>query len=485
MARTPNFDRVAAEGVLFHQAFCASPGCSPSRAALLTGLNAWQLEHAGTHASYFDPKFETYPDRLAAAGYFVGHCGKGWGPGDFRALGRAHNPAGPRFEGGLARADESKYAAAFRAFLATRPTDAPFCFWFGSQDPHRVYDPGSGLAAGKRLEDAEVPAYLPDDPVVRGDLLDYAVEIERFDRDLGQVLDLLRETGELENTLVIVTSDNGAPFPRAKANCYEAGVHVPLAIRWPARIPGGRQVDELVGFTDLTATIYEATGVAASHPLVGRSLISLLAGDGSDGERRAVYASRERHSSSRFNSLGYPQRCLRTKRFLYVRNFAPERHPAGAPQKFAAVAFDDSGNPIDADLGPPRGGFHDVDASPTLQLLLDRASDPGTRPFFEAATELRPAEELFDVVRDPACLRNLADDAAFADALGELRDEMENYLRATGDPRILGGGDLWETYPRVSSLRWFPRPAWARDADQVPIQPWLEERRPQAGDAER
>ena len=227
MVETPNFDRIAREGILFNKAFCAAPGCSPSRAALLTGRHIWQIEHAGTHASSFHKKYRTFMDLLADAGYATGYTGKGWGPGNFKVGGRTQNPAGPNFG-----AKRGNYADGFRRFLDQRPEGKPFCFWFGSSDPHRGYAKGSGRESGKQLAQAEVPPFLPDTPEIRDDLLDYAFEVERFDRDCGKMLELLRDTGEFENTLIIVTSDNGMPFPYAKANCTDSGIHLPLAISW-------------------------------------------------------------------------------------------------------------------------------------------------------------------------------------------------------------------------------------------------------------
>lgn len=486
MVRTPHFDRVAREGILFTNAICPSPGCSPSRAAFLTGLHTWQLEHAGTHASYFDRKFPTFPDRLEESGYFVGHTGKGWGPGDFRTLGRTRNPAGPRFDAPEVDGRRGGYVEAFAAFLEARPDDRPFCFWFGSSDPHRGYRKGSGLADGRTLGDAEVPPFLPDAPEVREDLLDYAFEIERFDHDLGRMLELLEQAGELDNSLVIVTSDNGMPFPNAKANCTEYGIHMPLAIRWGAAVPGGRTVEDLVGFTDLTATIYDVTGVdpPVDHPPAGTSIAAILRSSASgivEPQRTAVFSARERHSSSRFNSLGYPQRCVRTHRFLYVRNLAPERWPAGAPRKFAEATYTADGRLATSRLGPPHGGYHDIDAGPTLTFLIEHREDPAIGGALERAVALRPAEELFDIVTDPGCLTNLIEDPTHADVRRELADRLRTELVKTGDPRATGNGDVWETYPRVSSLRWFPRPEWAeQDPTAVPEQPWLEERRPRA-----
>lgn len=483
MVDTPNFDRIAREGVLFSQAFCASPGCSPSRAAFLTGRNTWQIEHAGTHASYFDPKYKTFPDRLAEKGYFVGHVGKGWGPGDFKQLGRTTNPAGPAFGKGRGANKWSRYAAGFKTFLEQRPDDKPFCFWFGSSDPHRGYEKGSGLKTGKKLEDAEVPPFLPDTPEIRSDLLDYAFEVERFDTNLGEILQLLEETGEFDNTLILVTSDNGMPFPRAKANCYEFGIHMPLAIRWIQGTPG-RIVDDLVGFTDLTATIYDVAGVTPSRdtPIEGQSIRGILESDQEgivDKSRSAVYSARERHSSSRYNSLGYPQRSMRTHDYLYIRNYKPERWPAGPSQKYASVKYAENGKVLQSTLEREYGGYHDIDACPTLSFLIAGQETTQMGRFLELAVALRPAEELFDVRTDPGCLTNLAANPALRSVKVELAARLNEYLAATGDPRVSGNGEIWETYPRVSKLRWFPEPDWARQTPKsVPRQDWLEQRRP-------
>lgn len=475
MVQTPHFDRVAREGVLFTHAFAPSPGCSPSRAAFLTGRHTWQIEHAGTHASFFHPKYEAFPDRLASNGYAIGSTGKGWGPGNFAKFGRPHNPAGPRMPG----PKKAGYAGGFEHFLKNvRKEGQPFCFWFGSSDPHRSFEKGSGLASGKTLEDAEVPAFLPDTPEIRNDLLDYAFEIERFDSDLGKMLDLLEASGDLENTVIMVMSDNGMAFPRAKANCFEYGIRMPLAVRWGKEIPAKRVVDDLVGFVDLTATLYDFCEVAppTAFPIVGKSLADLLRSDQQglveDG-RDAVYSARERHSSSRFRSLSYPQRALRTRDFLYVHNFKPERWPAGPAQKFRSARFSPDGKRLESALGPPHGGYHDIDACPTLDYLIEHRDDANIARYLEFAVGKRPAEELYAVGEDPACLINLAADPNHAATLEQHRERLLGYLKETGDPRVLGNGDVWETYPRVSSLRYFPEPDWAVEhPEKVPEQPW-------------
>jgi uncharacterized sulfatase len=268
------------------------------------------------------------------------------------------------------------------------------------------------------------------------------------------MLKQIEDAGELDNTIVIVTSDNGMPFPRAKANLYEFGFHEPLAIRWGAQAPGGRVVDDLIGFVDLTATILDASGVrnpSKDYPPSGRSFLDILRSRQQgvvDSTRTAIYAARERHSSSRYNNWTYPQRAMRTARFLYIRNFHPDRWPAGDP-----VGLKADGTPEGA-----HSGYKDIDGGPTLQLLTRHAEDPALGRFLQLAVAKRPAEELFDILADPACLHDLAADPAFAQAKAQLARQLEDYLRQTGDARVLNGGEVWETYPRMSPVRKFPPP---------------------------
>ncbi|HRE81694.1 MAG TPA: sulfatase-like hydrolase/transferase, partial [Opitutaceae bacterium] len=211
--KTPNFDRVAREGILFKNAFTSNPKCSPCRASILTGRNSWQLKEAVSHNGLFPSGFVVYPDLLETAGYAIGLTGKGWGPGDFKTLtGWTRNPAGPAFNARKRKPEtsamsENDYGANFEDFLKTRAPGKPFCFWMGFTEPHRAYERGSGVRLGKKLEDVVVPAYLPDTEGIRSDLLDYALEVEAGDAHIGRALALLEASGELENTLIVVTSD--------------------------------------------------------------------------------------------------------------------------------------------------------------------------------------------------------------------------------------------------------------------------------------
>lgn len=438
VVKTPAFDRVARAGVLFRNALAASPGCAPSRAALLTGRAHWQLREGGTHASFFPRELQVYPELLQKAGYHVGLTGKGGGPANFEESGWPHNPAGKGYTArklaqpieGISNLD---YAANFEDFLKEKPADTPFCFWYGAQEPHRAFKKGIGRDAGKKTEDVQVPAFLPDCEEVRSDLLDYYHEIEHFDTHLGRILDLLENAGELDNTLVLVTSDNGMAFPRAKATMYEYGIHMPLAVMWPAQCPAGRVVDDPVGFTDFAPTFLEVAGVPTPAETTGKSLLPILQSDKTgvvDATRKFAIAGRERHSHSRFDNLGYPSRALRTPTHLYIRNFAPDRWPAGDPD-----------------------GYHDIDDCPTKSYMLDNREDPAVKTLFDLTFAKIPGEQLFDIVADPYCLRNLAEDPAHAELKARLAGDLEATLRAQQDPRVLGKGDVFESYPRHSPMR--------------------------------
>jgi len=427
--KTPNFDRVAREGVLFKNAFTSNPKCSPCRASILTGRNTWQLEEAACHYGIFPAKFAVYPDLLEKAGYTVGLTGKGWGPGDFKTGGRARNPAGPGFDK-LTQAvpasaiGKNDYPGNFEAFLQQRPADKPFCFWMGFTEPHRGYEPGSGVRLGKKLEDVKVPAFLPDNPIVRGDLLDYAVEVEWGDTQIGRALQVLEAAGELDNTVIVVTSDHGMPFPFVKGQIHEDGFHLPLAIRWGQGIKPGRVVEDFINVRDFAPTFLELAGLPAHPQMTGRSLANILRSEKSGWieNRDVMLVGKERHDIGRPNDLGYPVRAIRTKEFLYIHNFHPERWPACNPET----------------------DFGNCDPGPTKEAIKSLGGH-----FYELSFGKRLPDELYDIQRDPECVNNLANDLAFEPTVGQLRYKMMGMLKDEGDPRALGNGAIFDTYKYV------------------------------------
>ena len=424
--KTPNFDRIAREGVVFTNTFTSNPKCSPSRATILTGRNSWQTKEAVSHNSIMPNDFPVYPSLLADAGYSVGLTGKGWGPGDFKSTGWKQNPAGPAFNSktykppysGMSNND---YAANFADFLGQRPAANPFCFWLGSTEPHRVYEAGSGVRAGKKLSDVKLPAYWPDNNIIKSDLLDYALEVESNDLQLGRVLDTLEKANELDNTMVVVTSDHGMPFPRVKGQIYEEGFHIPLAIRYGKNIVQGRVIEDFINTRDFAPTFLELAELKAPASMTGKSFLDVLRSGKSgtvDATRDVMIVAKERHDIGRPSDAGYPVRAIRTKEFLYVRNYTPDAWPAGMPET----------------------GYRDVDDSPSKTLLLSRFDD-----YFKMNFGKRPAEELFHLPTDPDCIKNQALNLDYAQTMRGLRERMEKTLREEGDPRFTGNAAFFDT----------------------------------------
>ncbi|MFN8179364.1 MAG: sulfatase [bacterium] len=409
--RTPAFDRLARRGALYREAFAPSPVDSPSRAAILTGRAPHSLGDAANDESRFPDSVATYPDLLAAAGWFVGSDGEGWSAAPLDPS--EQDPVGPSW-------------GSFEAFLSARPASKPFAFWHGSGHPRRPYPEGAGRAAGKRRDDAPSPRELPDLPEVREDLLGYVAAVEAFDREVAGILRSLDERALGPRTLIVVTSDNGMPFPRAKADVYDAGTHVPLVIRDPEAFLRGRVLPDLVELTDLAPTFLEAAGIAVPPGTNGRSLRDALR------ERpyvpaTAAFLERERRLDARKGGLGYPVRAVRTKDFLYVRNLRPGRWPLGDP-------------PAGADAG---SGFADVDPSPTKSVLLARRDDAKVARFYRRAFLRRPLEELYDLTSDPSQLVDVAALPKYEKALAGLRGKLATWMAETHDPRAGEQPEQW------------------------------------------
>lgn len=438
--KTPAFDRVAREGVLFTRAYTPSAKCAPSRACMLTGRNPWQLKEAANHVCYFPQEFKSWGEALTEHGWFVGYTQKGWGPGV-----AVDAQGAPRLLTGIAfnqhkappptkDISSNDYAANFASFLDAAPAGKPWCFWYGSVEPHRGYEYGSGVAkGGKQLTDIDrVPAYWPDNDTVRNDLLDYAFEVEHFDQHLGRMLAELEKRGLLANTLVIVTSDNGMPFPRGKGNAGEMPNHLPFAAMWPKGIAKpGRVVNDLISFVDLAPTLVEVAGLEWSAtgmaPTCGRSLTDIFYSDKSgvvNPERDHVLIGRERNDVGRPHDEGYPIRGIIKGSFVYLDNFEPTRWPAGNPET----------------------GYLDCDGGPTKSFILDAHRKDPSDHYWAICFGLRPEEEFYDVSRDPDCLNNLALAPQSTSEASALRSQLFSELRAQNDPRILGQGAIFDHY---------------------------------------
>lgn len=406
VVRTPTFDRLAKEGAVFENAYCAAPSCSPSRASILLGRYPHQNEAAGNLWSIIPNKFPNWISLLRDSGYHTGKSRKGWGPGDFKAGGYEHNPAGKDY-------------LDFETFLAEKSNDQPFAYWFGSQDPHRSYEANSGVTTGMDASSVVVPKFLPDTPCVRNDIMDYFFEVERFDRESGNIIAVLEREGLLDNTIIVMTSDNGMPFPRAKANLYDYGTRMPLAIYWKGHIEGGQRMNEFVNFIDFGPTFLEAAGERIPEAFSGRSLLPAFGEDSSKkADRTKVFLERERHANVRKGDLSYPVRAVRTKDYLYIKNFEPERWPAGDPYVHRSV-----------------GQYGDIDNSITKFLIMSQEGRKSDNDYFELAFAKRPEEEFYVLADDPYNLKNEIENKAYTKEIALLRKELQNWMVRTDDRR--------------------------------------------------
>ncbi len=442
VVKTPAFDRIAREGLRFTHAFCDAPTCGPSRSAILTGQHIWRLEEAGNIHSTLPAKFATYPELLKEAGYSIGYTGKGWGPGQLEPGGRQVNPAGELFDQqkmqppfkGISNTD---YAGNFKDFLNQVSKEQPFCFWLGTHEPHRAYQAGAGKLTGKDPAKVIVPPVFPDNDIVRNDILDYLVEVEHFDSMVAQAIAALEVRGVLDNTLVVITSDHGMPFPRGKASLYDIGSRVPLAVRWPVGIANpGRDVKAFVNLSDLAPTFLEAAKLKVPEMMCARRLREIFEGKDPAG-MDAAFVAMERHDGCRKGGKGYPCRAIRTNEYLYIHNFEPTRWPSGSPDA------------SDCARSLPYG---EIDSSPTKDYLMEHRNEPGVARLAELAFGMRPAEELYDLSRDPHQLVNVAGATAMAEVQAKLRQRLFDYLKQTHDPRVVGGTVDWDYYPYYGTI---------------------------------
>jgi N-sulfoglucosamine sulfohydrolase len=411
VVKTPAFDRIAREGVLFHHAYISSPSCTPSRNAILTGQWHWRLGPGANLWSTLNQDLKVYPQLLRDAGYHIGSWRKSWGPGRLDGKWKSDHPAG------------KPYRKGFGEFLGELPEGKPFCFWLGASDPHRGYKLHSGRDSGMNLSKIKLFAHYPDNEIVRGDVADYYFEVQRFDSDVAKAIAMLEKSGRLDNTIIVVTGDHGMPFPRCKSNVYDSGSRVPLAMRWGAKVKAGQVLNGFASTSDLAPTFLEAAGVKIPAAMTGRSLLPAALGGGDVKLRDHIIFGKERHVPGQEENLGgYPIRALRTHEFLYIRNYQPDRWPNGTPDWEKAAK--------------PGAWLADCDNGPTKTYIVDnRDKDETHQQFYQWSFGKRPAEELFDLKKDPDQLVNVAGDASFNEAKARISKQLTADLVASGDPR--------------------------------------------------
>ena len=404
---TPAFDRVADQGVLFERGFTSAPSCGPSRACVLTGRNFWELKQGAFIQAFIPKDIPVFTHLLAENGYHVGKTDKGWGPGVFiegshdQLLGTHYNEI--KVPNQVPYLSTSDYTANFKAFLEDRENGQPFFFWAGVTEPHGGWDAENYMRLEKEfgvsLDDVLLASFIEDTRENRIRRANILYEICYADLQLDRMLRHLEAIGELGNTLIVVTSDNGTGVSDAnglhgKASAYDSGVHVPLAVMWPAQVPSGRRVTDFVNFRDLAPTFLEVAGLDPAPGMTGKSLLPILVSEKSgriEPERNWMMTGLEWHGE--FDPETRSSRSIRNDWYSYIVKFR---------------------NVDDAN-----------DALSNQEL---------TEPF---------QREFYDLMVDPWEQKNLIDDPRHAAEIEKLEMQMRAYALETGDPRFTGDMDIF------------------------------------------
>ena len=414
---TPHFDRVAKDGILFTNSFTSAPSCGPSRASVLTGRNFWENRQGAFIQGYIPKEIPIFTKILADGGYKIGTTGKGWGPGSHPTKGIPSDSLGSRYNGDtIDNAPEQirsiDYAANFARFLKSGKNNQPFFFWAGIIEPHEPSGKDNYQLLKKELgftlDQVPLPPFVEDTVENRKKRASFLYEICWADRHLGRMLKTLKEIGELDNTLVVVTSDNGTAIPyevkndgyRGKASPFDFGVHEPLAMMWPDRMKAGRTVTDFVSFADFAPTFLEAAGIKPPSSMSGKSLLPILQSKESgriDPKRDFIMTGLEWHGE--FDPVSRSSRTIRDDRYAYVLRYSN---------------VNEKGKPL-----------------PKEQWM-------------------KPANtELYDLKNDPWQLKDISGDPAYAKEMKRLAKKQKQVAVKTGDPRFTGDIDIFQ------KTRWY------------------------------
>jgi arylsulfatase A-like enzyme len=404
--RTPTLDQLALDGIKFHRYFTAAPQCVPARAALMTGRSAVAARMTRFTATL--PRDEvTLPELLRdQAGYYTGTCGRSYhldGPGDraggeVLALLKKHDlrTFSERVDF-LKNGADRDVASLVNEFLEQKPADKPFFMWANFSDPHHVWNAGPQFRPDPKS--LALPPQFPDLPGVREQLADYCAEINRLDLTIANVLDVLKQRGLMDKTLIVFAGDNGAALPHGKGSLYDPGSNTPLIVRWPGSISAGKESKVLISGEDITPTLLEAAGVAPLKKMSGQSFLPLLKGK-EFTPRRYLFVERGPHGSApvqvNMKSSGYDlSRAVRSDRYKLIYNCTPW------------IPY----SPVDSASGAAWKQMVAANESGTLAPNL-RAT------YF---TSPRPVYEFYDLESDPGELNNLSGDPSVAAVERELR----------------------------------------------------------------
>ena len=385
--RTPTVDQLAETGMRFDQVFLTTPQCSPTRTSLLTGQYAHTLRTEDLHTP-LEEEQTILPTYLKEAGYYTGLIGK-------THIGQ---PAEAQFDLVEPLKESEPQPADFEQ-LMDNASDQPFFVWYAFSDPHRGYQPNT-IANPHDPAEVEVPPYLKDTPETREDLALYYDEIGRMDQNIAQVLQLLEERGERDNTVIFFISDNGKPFTRAKGTLYDSGIKTPFIVNWPGRVAEGTTYGGLLSAIHLSPTIIDMAGGKPDTAMVGRSLVPIITQEDAQADR-FVFSERNWHDADEH------MRSVRSDSFKLINN---------------------------AYIEWPHGTAADLAGSPSHQALL-RAKTEGELTKAQAMIFQvpRPQIEFYNVKEDPWELNNLAYDVHYRPQIQEHYAALQHWQQQTDD----------------------------------------------------
>lgn len=385
--QTPNMDQLAAAGIRFDNAYLTTSSCSPSRCSIITGRYPHNTGAPELHSELPDDQVR-FPELLREAGYYTALSGKNhmfsYEDRAFDVMNRGGGPSG---------------SERWLGMVQDRPKDKPSFFWFASYDGHRawhinakapLYDPA----------DVIVPPHLVDTPAVRDDLAQYYHEISRFDYYIGQITDELKQQGVLDNTMIVIASDNGRPFPRDKTYLYDSGIKTPWVVHYPRMIKEPAVTDSFVSVIDFSATCLELAGLEVPEVIQGQSFAPIM-DDPDTVVREMVFAEHNWHVYKSH------ERMVRFGDYLYIKNNYPDIPNLGHESDLVYV----SGREL----------WKAQAAGETLSHQQQVFAQPC------------PPEQLFQVSGDPYQLRNVAEYSAYADTLNQARSLLTDWTEQTGD----------------------------------------------------
>ncbi len=403
--KTPNLDRLAAEGARYTRAYTAAPVCSTSRSAMITGMHPIVIgahQHRTSAKKPLPGAVTPFPTLLRKAGYFTGLMISRKTDFNFQ------HDLKEIFDGGDWKEAGGK----------------PFFVQITYGNTHRAWKNYKEIEVDPATVD--VPPYYPDTPLVRRDIANGLEEIETMDAAVGRILKRLDDEGLSKNTLVIFIGDNGRCEPRGKQFLYEGGVHVPLLLRWPGRIAPGRVAGDLVSSIDVTATVLAAAGAGVPAWMQGRDLL-----DPNRRNREAVFFARDK-----MDDTHDAMRACRDARYKYILNLMPERAWCQLNE------YKEKQYPILAQLNV-------MHLKGQLNAIQDRFMQPR-----------KPDEELYDLESDPHETKNLAGDPAHAETLERLRRAVAEWRREVKDPGVteeFRKGGWPSAYPTKTLEEWEAR----------------------------